>query len=204
MDKLLSAASGERIRCIDVPWKDTVVTVTVSDNNTDILKKCSREKPENEWEADTGWLNKWGYQSFGIERYKNKRTNEFICVYTSDYNKFYVLNKTSPDIHAILSDLIIITLWEGLFWPSPFNASHQKLRDTVGPIAMSINVDKDDNNRVKLVIYTDKYIFKTTIDWDAIQFVFTVVLTKVYDCYTEEVNTMFQNYGEVFNSIKYE
>ena len=107
-------------------------------------------------------------------------------------------------MHDTLSDLTVISLWEGVFWPSPFNASNQKLRDTVGHIAMSIIEDKDDSNKIKLELYTDKYIFKTTIDWAAFQFVLLVVLTKVYDCYIEEVNTMFQNYGEVFNSIKYE
>ena len=199
MDKLLSAASGEKIRCVSVPWKGKTIDVMVKDNHTDILDKCHSYKLEEDWESDKGWTNRWGYQTFGIDRYKNKETGEFVSVYQSDYNKFYMIVETSANMHDSINDSVVISLWEGIFWPGPYNRSHSLLREAVGEIAISLVLKDED--MVDIEMYTEKYILKSTIPWEAIQFVFNVILTKLYDCYIPEANTMFPEYDSAFESI---
>lgn len=201
MDKLLSTASMSDVKIIRIPkfQEEGIIEVMVTEPNQEMLSKCKSVcNDEIIYEMDVGWSNRCGYQAFGIDEYTHKKDGYTVNKYMSDYNVFYSIGKYMHNIGY--HDLVRISTWEGIFWPGAYNKSHSKLRDIVGEVVIELTGKSRDCTI--MTMYTDKYTIKFEGEGQYIQRAFTIALTVLYDIYIEECNQLWEDYTEVYNTLK--
>ena len=202
MDKLLSAASMQDVKIMRIPkfQEEGAIEIIVTEPDQEILSKCKSVcKDENIYKMDLGWMNRWGRLIFDIDEYTHKKDGYTVNKFTSDNYVFYSIGKYMHS--SEMADVVRIDTWEENFCPGGYNdMSHSKLRETVGEVV--IEYTRKNKDCTIITMYTDRYTIKFEDNSKYTQRAFTIALTVLYGIYIEECNKFWDDYTEVYNTLK--
>lgn len=189
-----------------------VVSITFdNDNKIDIervettipMKLTEQMKSENKF--DTNYINRWGYQSFGMDFViiDNSYSAEDVKFWESDYNKFVSITDYNAKSH--IRDSLLIDIWESIFWPGAYNTSHRSLRDVAGDCLIRYVEHGSEPYTIELV--TKDYCITFTGAWKKGNYQKYIMLTllTLYECedvYNKVKNEWWPDTDDVVSVIK--